>query len=176
MINRSIKRFENVEFIIPLNNTALRINFQDIPQLRSDTGKEILIRTIRVYSKEECPASFNQNPLVTQADLAKCFLTLYVDSEESIFRIPLLSMLATSWSAGSGQATNLAWSNGEMQFLNLSVDWTKSYVTLSSVLTVTTLQSILFGVGYLRCAPGTLAKMALQEQNAAANGLLNYNG
>jgi len=174
MINRAYKRYENVEFIIPANNTSFKIQFQDIPQLRSDTTKEILIRSIRVYSTEDALLSYNQNPQLSQAELAKCFLTLYVDSEESIYRIPLKQLLATGISVGSAQAADQGFSFGEMQFSNISIDWTKSYITLSAALASSALQSIMFGVGYLRCAPGTLLAMRTAEINAAQSGLLNF--
>jgi hypothetical protein len=174
MLNRAYKRYENIEFIIAANNTSFKIQFQDIPQLRSDTTKEIFIRSIRVFSTEDALLSYNQNPQLSLAELKKCFLTLYVDSEESIYRIPLTSLVATAASAGSGTATDLTWSNGEMQFSNIEVDWTKSYITLSAALTSSALQSIMFGIGYIRCAPGTSLAMRTQERNAAASGLLNF--
>lgn len=171
-MQKPYRRYEDVEFIIPANNTAFKIQFPDIPQLRSDTTKEILVMTIRVFTADECPLSFNQNPLLTEADLAKCFLTLYVDGEESIYRIPLLSMRNTYVGVGSSQAVNSFWSSDLNNFDHLSVDWTKSYITLSAALTATALSSILFAIGYLRCKPGTLAAIQAVRDNAARAGII----
>jgi len=162
-----------VEFIIPANNTSFKIQFPDIPQLRSDTTKEILVLSIQIYAAGECPLSFNQNPLLTEDDLAKCFLTLYVDGEESIFRMPLLKLRNTYVGKGTGDATNSFWTDDLNNFDFLSVDWTKSYITLSEALTTEALSAILFGVGYIRCAPGTIAQIQQQRANAAAAGILS---
>lgn len=174
MLNRAYKRFENIEFIFPANNTAGKINFPDIPQLRSDTTKEILIRSIRCYSTEDALLSFNQNTMLSQDELGKLFLTLYVDGEESTFRIPMRTLTASGVSVGSGTATDMTWSNAEMQFANISVDWTKSYITLAAQLTSSAQQSLMLGIGYIRCAPGTVLNMKAQEENAARAGLLNF--
>lgn len=171
-MKKAYRRFEDIEFIIPANNTSFKINFPDIPQLRSDTTKEILIQSIRLYGSEECPKSFNQNPLLATADLANCFLTLYVDGEESIFRIPLNSLRATYNGVGTGQAASTFWSDEVNQFDYLSVDWTKSYITLSQALSTNALSAILFGIGYIRVAPGTLLKIQQQRINAANAGIL----
>jgi hypothetical protein len=171
-MQRAYRRYEDVEFIIAANNTSFKIQFPDIPQLRSDTLKEILVCSLRVFTSDECPSSFNQNPLLTEADLAKCFLTLYVDGEESIFRIPLLSLRNTYVGVGSALATNTFWSGDLNTFDLLAVDWTKSYVTLSSALTTSALSSILFAVGYIRCKPGTIAAIQKVRDNAAAAGII----
>ncbi len=167
------RRYENIEFIIPANNTALRIQFPDIPQLRSDVTKEILIRQIEVFAAGECPDSFNQNPLLTVEDLSKCFLTLYVDDEESIFRIPLLRLRNIYEGVGSDQTDNSFWTSKTMCFDNLSVNWTKSYITLSETLTTSALSSILFGIGYIRVVPGTYAKIQQQRLLAQNAGIID---
>lgn len=172
-MQQAYRRFEDVEFIIPANNTALKIQFPDIPQLRSDTTKEILIKSIQVYAAGECPNSFNQNPLLTEVDLSKCFLTLYIDGEESIFRIPLLKLRNTYVGVGSAQAANSFWTDDLNNFDFLSVDWTKSYITLSAVLATNALSCILFGIGYLRVMPGTIAKIQNVRAQAAAAGILS---
>lgn len=171
-MQKAYRRYENVEFIIPANNTSFRISFPDIPQLRSDTTKEILICSIRAFTIDECPLSFNQNPLLPESDLAKCFLTLYVDGEESIFRIPCLSLRNTYVGVGSALTTNTFWSADLNTFDYLSVDWTKSYITLSAALASNALQCILFAMGYIRAKPGTLAAIAQVRLNAAQAGIV----
>lgn len=166
------RRYEDIELIIPAGTTAFRIQFPDIPQLRSDTTKEILIRSIRVFGAEECPLSFNGNPLLDSTDLAKIFLTLYVDGEESIFRIPFNSLRNTYVGVGSAEADNTFWSASLNNFDNISVDWTKSYISLSEALSTDDLACILLGIGYLRVQPGTLATIATNRENAAKAGIL----
>ncbi len=171
-MRKPYRRYEDVEFIIPANLTAFKVAFVDIPQLRSDTTKEILICSARAFTQDECPLSFNQNPLLPESDLIKCFLTLYVDGEESIFRIPCGSLRNTYVGVGSAQAGNSFWSDEIMEFDFLSVDWTKSYITLSALPASAALQCILFSFGYLRCKPGTLAAIQKVRDNAAQAGVI----
>jgi hypothetical protein len=86
---RPIKRYELVELVIPALNTALRIPFPDIPQLRSDVTQDVIVRGLETYSAEAMPFDYNNNPVVTNAFLLKIFLTLYIQQEESIFRMPM---------------------------------------------------------------------------------------
>lgn len=166
-------RFEEIEFIFPANNTSFKVPFQDIPQLKTDTStQEILITSIQVAVAPEVPNSFNQNPVIPETDLGKCFLTLYVDGEESIFRMPLYKLRNTFVALGTAQAGNSYWTKDLNNFNFLSVDWTKSYITLSAALTSNALQSVLFGIGYLKCPIGTIAALKIQRANTYAAGLV----
>lgn len=165
---RPIKRFEQVELVIPAGNTALRIPFPDIPQLRSDVTQDVIIRQLETYSAESMPNDYNNNPLVTFAQLQKCFITFYIQQEESIFRMPMIKLLNVFNSAATYFYTE------ELnQFENLMVDWTKTYITLASSLANGAIVVINLGVGYQRLPGGTIA--ALQAKMNAANNK-NYQG
>ena len=166
---RPIKRFEDVELIIPANNTAQKINFPDIPQLRSDVEKDVIVRAIRVYTAEAIPNSFNNNPLLTTALMGKVFLTLYVSGEESIFRIPLLDMVVQN---GNNGATQLFWVDDEKQFENIQVDWTKSYISFSSALGNGAIIVAMFGITYQYLAPGTMNAIRARQAVANASGVI----
>ncbi len=165
---RPIKRFEQVELVIPAGNTALRIPFPDIPQLRSDTTQDVIIRQLETYTAESMPKDYNNNPLVSLAQLQKCFITFYIQQEESIFRMPMIKLLNVFNSAATYFYTEEL-----SQFENLMVDWTKTYITLASSLGNVAIVVINLGVGYQRLPGGTIA--ALQAKMNAANNK-NYQG
>lgn len=161
---RPIRRYELVELVIPANNTALRIPFPDIPQLRSDTTQDVIIRALETYSAESMPFDYNNNPVVTNAQLLKCFLTLYIQQEESIFRLPTIKLL-NIYNAATAAA--YFYTDELAQFENLMVDWTKSYITLASSLANGALICFMLGVHYQRLPGGTIA--ALQAKANPAN-------
>jgi hypothetical protein len=165
---RPIKRFEQVELVIPAGNTALRIPFPDIPQLRSDVTQDVIIRQLETYTAESMPNDYNNNPLVTLAQLQKCFITFYIQQEESIFRMPMIKLLNVF---NSGAA--YFYTEEINQFENLMVDWTKTYITLASSLANGAIVVINLGVGYQRLPGGTIA--ALQAKMSVANNK-NYQG
>lgn len=171
-MRKGLTRFENVEFVIPANNTAGRINFPDIPQLRNDTTQEIAVCAIQVQASDECPNSWNGNPLLPPADLGKIFLTLYINQEESVFRLNLNRLRNTYVAAGSGQVANEFWQADLQEFNYRQVDWVKSYITIQGALTSNAQQCILFGVDYLKLVPGTFAKWYKMQDNAMNAGIL----
>jgi hypothetical protein len=161
---RPVRRYELVELVIPAANTALRIPFPDIPQLRSDTTQDVIIRALETYCAENMPFDYNNNPVVTNAQLLKCFLTLYIQQEESVFRMPTIR-LQNIFNALS--TTAYFYSDDLDQFENLMVDWTKSYLTLASSLANGALICFVLGVMYQRLPGGTIA--ALQAKSNPAN-------
>lgn len=160
---RPIKRFELVELVIPAGNGALRIPFPDIPQLRSDVTQDVIIRALETYSAESMPNDYNNNPLVTMAQLQKCFLTFYIQQEESVFRMPAIKIL-NIYNANS--AVNYFYTDELVQTENWMVDWTKTYVTLASSLANAGLIVFMLGVSYQRLPGGTIAKLQ-QKMNPA---------
>lgn len=144
-----------VELVIPAAAGNTRFNFLDIPQLRSDVEKDIVVTSIETYPVEAIPVDFNGNPVAPIASLQKGSLTLYVDQEESIFRIPLLKLLslqnfANTWFGMAGNLTD---------FNNIQVDWTKSYVSTPTAFGNGAQMAFVFGVTYMRLAPGTMASI-----------------
>lgn len=158
---RSIGRFEMVELLIPVS-TANRFNFADIPQLRSDVTKDIVVRAIEAFTADDIPTSFNGNPLVTLANFKLSSLTLYVDGEESTFRLPLVK-LHNIFNAAAQEPAQFEIN----QFDNLQVDWTKSYISTPTAYGNVSPFSIMLGVTYQRLKPGTMARLkAAAGQNS----------
>jgi hypothetical protein len=153
---RSIRRFEMVEMIIPALSTATRFNFPDIPQLRSDVTKDIVVRAIEVYSVEAVPLSFNNNAVTTLANLLKSSLTLYIEGEESVFRIPMVKLLNIN---SNNAAAPVLWLDEINQFDNLQIDWTKSYITTPTTYGNAAVFAFVLGVTYKRYAPGTMKRL-----------------
>lgn len=153
---RPVRRSESVELVIPALATQTRFNFPDIPQLRADTDKDILVRALEVFTAEDMPVDFNNNPLLTFAQLQQGTLTLYVEGEESIFRMPLIKLHNVQGST-NGSTFEVR------QFQNLRVDWTKSYLYFPVPLANAVQQAFIMDVSYLRLFPGTMAKYATQS-------------
>jgi hypothetical protein len=154
---KAITRYEAVELVIPANAGQTRFNFLDIPQLRSDVTKDIIVQGIKTFSAAEKATDFNGNAVATMGQIQNAELTLYVDGEESIFRVPLTELV-------NGQNfTNTFFSQQfPDEFDNLMIDWTKSYITADVPFnsgSANTQFAFLFGVSYKRFAPGTMAKI-----------------
>jgi len=157
---RPQKRYEMIELVIPAASTASRFNFPDIPQLRSDVTKDIVVRAIETYDVAAIPVDFNTNPVATAAVCAKAALTLYVEGEESIFRIPLIKLK----NVYNSVATNFFTSELN-QFENLQVDWTKSYISTPTPFAIDTQFAFIFGIVYQRLKPGTMQKLREARDN-----------
>jgi hypothetical protein len=148
---RPQKRYEMIELVIPAGSTASRFNFPDIPQLRSDKTKDIVVRAIESFSVLAIPVNYNGNPVASAAQLQESALTLYVEGEESIFRMPLVK-LVNVYNSG---ATNF-FTSEQNQYENLMVDWTKSYVTTPTPYNNEAQFAFIFGIVYQRLLPGTM--------------------
>ena len=158
ILNGWRKRHELVE--LPITTTSTSIDFPDIPNLRDDTTQDIIIVGIDAYAQTSMPVMVgSQNPVVSVADMLKCFLTFYVNEEESIRRVPLVraqpiwQILATGDLQGGLHTLSLEC---------LKVVWNKSYIEFSEALAEELPVSIVLGVWYKKLPPGTWAKL-LQE-------------
>lgn len=156
-MNRPIRRYEQIELVIAANSTATKINFPDLPQLRSDVTKDIVIRGIQTFSVLSVPVDYNGVAVATYANLQAASLTLYVNGEESIFRIPLIKLLSQY---GDNSAAAYQWTaDGPMPFENIMVDWTKSYISAPAAFGNGAAFAFLFGIEYKRLAPGTMLQL-----------------
>jgi len=167
---RPVKRYEMIELIIPGGNAALKIPFPDIPQLRSDVTQDIVIRALETFTAESVPVDFNTNPVITFAMLQKLSLTLYIEQEQSVNNVPLVKILNLAEFA-AGYFFNFE----KTQFEDLMVDWTKSFLTLSSSLGNAANIAFLLGVEYKRYDPGTLAAVRAREDAANRSNMDFYN-
>lgn len=151
---RPQKRYELIELVVPAGATQNRFNFPDIPQLRSDSTKDIIVRAIEAYTADDIPTDFNNNPVVTAANLKLSSLTLYVGQEESIFRLPLVKLHNVQNSANTQFGT---WELN--QFEDLSIDWTKSYISTPTAIVPVAQFAYILGIVYQRLKPGTIKKI-----------------
>jgi hypothetical protein len=164
ILNGWRKRHELVE--LQITTAGNSIDFPDIPNLRDDTTQDIIIVGLDVYAQESMPVMVgNQNIVMTTADLLKSFLTLYIDEEESIRRVPLIRAQPI-W-----QSLNTGLLQGGLHTLSLEclkVTWNKSFVEFSEALTEALPVSIVFGVWYKKLPPGTWEQ--LREQAGYIKG------
>jgi hypothetical protein len=148
------KRFELLEIQIPANSTATRFPVPDQPQLRSDQTQDVITQSMQVYNVTDVPLSPNNVAVVSGANMKQTYLVLYIDGEESIFRIPLTDLHITNNLADPYQ-----W---EMDlFDNLQVDWSKSYFLTPAAYGGGAFAtfSFLVGVRYRKLPPGTMGKI-----------------
>jgi hypothetical protein len=151
---KAISRYEAIELIIPALAPGQRFNFLDKPQLRSDVTKDIVVQGIKTFSIVEKPVDFNGIPVASVAQLQNAELTLYVDGEESIFRIPMTELVNSQNFANTFFSQQFP-----DEFDNLMIDWTKSYITADVPFANATQFTFLFGISYRRYAPGTMARI-----------------
>jgi hypothetical protein len=157
---RPQKRFEMIELVIPAAATGTRFNFPDLPQLRSDVTKDIVVRGIETYTEPDITTDFNGNTPASDAQLAIASLTLYIEGEESIFRIPLVKLHNVFNSANTQFYTF-----DQNQFDNLMIDWTKSYISTPTAFGSETAFAFVFGIIYQRLAPGTMKRLQAERGN-----------
>jgi|SRR5580700_4668694 hypothetical protein len=150
-------RYEMVEQQIAANSTQTRFNFNDQPQLRTDQTQDVIIQGLETYTITDIPLSPNAVALPTAVQLKATYLVLYVNGEESIYRIPLVKLHTINNFAD-------AFNNGEAdtpRFENLLVDWTKSYLFTPAAYGggVFATFSFLIGVVYKKLPPSTIGKI-----------------
>jgi hypothetical protein len=163
---QATKRYELIELQIPLNSTATRFNIPDQPQLRTDQDADIAIQGIETFDITGVPLSPNNVPVATLAFLQQTYLTLYVEGEESLYRIPLIQIKRI---ANESATSPYQWTLQKLK--NVQVDWTKSYVFTPAAYGAGVFASFsfLFGLHYVKLPPGVLAKITAKEMNLLMN-------
>lgn len=163
---QATKRFELVEIPIGPNSTATRFNIPDQPQLRTDQDADIVIQGIETYDVNGIPLSPNNVPLPTLAFLQQTYITLYVEGEESIYRVPLIDLKRI---ANETATSPYQWIL--FKFKNIQVDWTKSYFFTPAAYGAGTFTqfSFLLGIHYVKLPPGTMAKIVAKELDLLQN-------
>ena len=142
MCKNKIRRYEQIELQIPVG-APTKIMFPDLPNLRNQTDQAITIKDMEIITATVMPTTPNGATNAPIAELKKAVLVLYVNGEESIYRIPLLKLNRINDLANPYQEQ---WES----FDDLkNVDWSKSYVLFSSAPAATP-YSIVFGVSYLK--------------------------
>jgi hypothetical protein len=164
---RLVPRYEGVELIIPINTTGTQVNFPDIPELRSDTDKDVPIYSMAISSFESVPATYSGNPNATLADISNTFLTLYVLGREQIFRLELIRLLNIQ-----NQSADYFYMNELFEVAPLRIDWTKSYVSFATPPANDAAYSYMFTFGYDWVIPGAYGIYQQNEANKQSSGIL----
>lgn len=164
IVEQALKRYELVELIIPAGSTGTRFPYPDIPQLRDDTTQDIIICGLETFPVEALPLTANGNPVASFAQLQNSFLTLYVDSEESVRQVPFIRLNPLRQAASAGTTFN---SVDKLGVEYLKVDWNKTYVQAASpygtVVSPVAQFSILLGVWYKKLPPGAWKTMTANQ-------------
>jgi hypothetical protein len=164
---------EGVELIVPANPAGVGlVNFPDIPELRSDTEKDIIIRSMEVFPSEAVPFTFSGNISASTAQIANAFLTLYIGGVNKVYRIPLIKMVNLHV-GGTDPGSVFFWVNEISQMENYKVDWTKSYLSFPVPIIAATQFSYLFSISYDKLPPGTIAKAKLLRAQRLDQGVIN---
>jgi hypothetical protein len=159
------KRYELIEVQVPANLTQTRFNIPDQPQLRTDQDADIIIQAIETFDILGVSISPNNVAVVSLAFMLQTYLTLYIDGEESVYRIPLNQLKRIAGEGGTGIPAPFTY---ELQkFKNIQVDWTKSYFSTPAPYAagVFATFSFLLGVHYDKLPPKTMAGIKQAEYN-----------
>ena len=117
-----INRFEAVECLIPQGSTNTRYYLPNLPNLAN-----ALISSIQIYTPGTLSASPNTgSALVTEADMKKSFITLYIGDLQLIYNAPLFAFSNIINSASNPYLNSLPDIN------NMVISWTKSFISLAS--------------------------------------------
>lgn len=154
-----------MELIIPAGTTGTQVNFPDIPELRSDTEKDVPIYSGAISSVESVPLTYSGNANASLAQISNSFLTLYVLGREQIFRIELLRLLNVR-----GNGASYFYMGELFEWAPIRVDWTKSYVSFGTPPDNDVQYSYLFTFGYDWCLPGSIGIYEQNQQNRQASG------
>lgn len=144
-MNKTTK-YQLVELQIPAAGAAgQRFYFQDQPQLRSQSGRMIIIESIETFSDQAVPQSpLSNNPGPTVAQLTSAFLVLNIAGYEDLQLIPMAALNRVYADTGAGFVPFV---HDLFTLADLyRVDWTKSYVQLAAA--AGTAFAFLFGVRY----------------------------
>lgn len=156
------KRYDLLEINIPANSTQNKFPIPDQPQLRSDQDADVIIQAIETFTIFDAPLSPNNAPLPTVAQLTNTYLTLYVEGEESIYRIPMIQLHRINGTM-DGTGVTIGATFDLQKFKNIMVDWTKSYfltpVAFGTPPGTFATFSFLLGVHYMKLPPGVMGNI-----------------
>lgn len=161
-------RYQSVELIVPAGTTGSQINFQDVPELRSDSDKDSLIFSVAVSTIASVPLTPSGNTNASAAQMANAFLTLYVLGTEYVFKVPLVRFHNIFNNGATIFSTYELFETQPMR-----VDWTKSFVGFGAA-PAGTPYSYLFEFGYDWFPAGTFAQYLKNQDRARLQGLIAY--
>jgi hypothetical protein len=147
-------------------NNLTKFNVPDQPQLRTDQDADIIIQAIETFDILGISLSPNNNPVASTAVLLQTYLTLYIQGEESVYRVPLNQIKRIN-----SEGAAVPYQRDLQAFKNIQVDWTKSYFSTPTPYTAGIFPafSFLLGVHYMKLPPKTMEKIAQMEYNNFCN-------
>ena len=163
----STTRFSVVEIEIPANSTKQTFKIDDQPDLRTDQEYDILIQGIETYTEDDLPFTWTGTPMASLAQLKLTYLTLYIDGEDNIYRMPLIQLHRIA-NAQTAAPVNVPYVYDMPRFNNVEISWDKCTLDAPPIGYggANTLFSFQLGIHYLRLPPGTAAKLkAIQMAN-----------
>lgn len=146
MYIKPIKRFEMVELTVNANNPG-QFNFNTQPNLRDQPDQIVYVQGISVFPDTLYSNSQTSGAIagVAMTEIPKAVLSLYVDNELSMFRLPLAMLI----NAQDNNQPSI-FQQEILSFDNLrNVVWEKSFVQFS-VAPVGAPYVIPFGITYIR--------------------------
>jgi hypothetical protein len=147
-------------------NNLTKFNVPDQPQLRTDQDADIIIQAIETFDILGISLSPNNNPVASTAVLLQTYLTLYVQGEESIYRVPLNQIKRIN-----SEGAAVPYQRDLQAFRNIQVDWTKSYFSTPAPYTagIFAAFSFLLVIHYMKLPPGTMSKIQQADYSNYCN-------
>jgi hypothetical protein len=156
------ERYDVVEVQVPASSKSI-IPITDQPQLRSDQTQDIIIQAIETFCVFDMPVTPTNNPLCTDVQMINAFLTLYVNGEESLYRIGLQQLHRIA-NAVNATPANIPYNWDLFKLDNVQIDWQKCHVDYPAGFGANTAFSFLFGIHYKKLPPGTMARIQQIQQ------------
>jgi len=131
-------KFELVELTLVAGTSGQRFNFPDQPKLRFSN-----LNAVEAYNADDLTTSPSGVTPISATNFKNAYLVLYSNGQESLNRIPLISLHRTQTGTTNPFVRSL------MQFQGQQIAWEKSYVLTGSAITIGgSSNSFLFGVYY----------------------------
>jgi hypothetical protein len=127
MCDFKTQRFEAVEINVPSGTTLRKFNFPDLPNLTGRNGFPVVIDSIEFFSVTATPKSpITGADVISNADLAKSFLTVYQGDLQVLYNIPCNSLVRVGTIATGFDGSVLG-----IPLLRdlINVSWTKCFIS-----------------------------------------------
>ena len=148
-----LKRYELIE--LPVDSTAgSQLNFPVLQNLALTDQQEIVTYGIEFFTAQELANSPTNKTVISMAVARQCYLSLYINEEQSIRRIPLTRLMPVHKSLPASAADSF-WVENTQLFEYLVVDWNKSFIECPPGFGAGGF-SVVFGVWYKKLRPGSL--------------------
>lgn len=148
-----VRKHEIVEVIIPVGTTKTRFNLPDLQNLRN-----VKLNAVEILSANDMTISPTQNPVVTNLELGRAYLTLQgYNGVEFLHQNPLTTLHYTQGTLIAGQFTQVH--QYQKQFTSQRVNYPKSYIEYFPLVVPVATFSFLISIYY--------TDMTMEEINGA---------